>query len=217
MIGNPIDYDKKYISDSLLWSKPTLDNDIKKYLKLLNGRNILGLGIGEGQNSIALSELGYNVTGIDYSKKALDICRRKCSNIELIEGDIRNFKICANKYDLILSTCVLHFLHKSDVYAIIENIKNNIKQNGLVYISVFSIDEPGLKFKYNNPDFDTLENNIFHKNLSLWIIFFWHIFVKMNEVVFENKFLFCENYKKILKKSQKIIKNRLFFENYRNF
>ena len=163
MIDNPIDYDKKYISDSLLWDKPILDNDIKKYLKLLNGRNILDLGIGEGQNSIALSELGYNVTGIDYSKKALDICRRKCSNIELIEGDIRNFNICANKYDLILSTCVLHFLHKSDAYAIIENIKNNIKQNGLVYISVFSIDEPGLKFKYNNPDFDTLENNIFHK------------------------------------------------------
>ena len=39
----------------------------------------------------------------------------------------------------------------------------------------------------------------------------------MNEVVFENKFLFCDNFQKILKKSQKIIKNGLFFENYHNF
>lgn len=62
-----------------------------------------------------------------------------------------------------MSRCVLHFLHKSDVNTIIENIKNNIKQNGLVYISVFSTEDPSLQVKLCNPDFDILENNIFHK------------------------------------------------------
>lgn len=128
MIGNPIDYNKKYVGNSTLWKSPTLDNDIKKYLKLLNGKNVLDLGIGEGQNSIALAELGYNVTGVDCSKKALDICHGRCSNIELVEKDIRKFDIQFNKYDLIMSRCVLHFLHKSDVNTIIENIKNNIKK-----------------------------------------------------------------------------------------
>ena len=32
MIGNPIDYDKKYIDNSPLWGKSILDNDIKKLL-----------------------------------------------------------------------------------------------------------------------------------------------------------------------------------------
>ena len=163
MIGNPVDYNKKYIDNSPLWSKSILDNDIKRYLKLLNGKVVLDLGIGEGQNSIILSELGYNVTGVDYSKKALDICRSKSQNIKLIENDIRNFYIEPNKYDLIMSRFVLYFLHKSDIYTIIKNIKNNIKPNGLVYISVFSINDPSYEIKYNSPDFDNLENNIFHK------------------------------------------------------
>ena len=163
MIGNPVDYNKKYIKNSPLWSSPTLDNELTQYLELLKGRNILDLGIGEGQNSIALSKLGYNVTGVDCSSKALDICRSNCNNIELIEEDIRNFYIQTNKYDLIISRFVLHFLHKNDVFSIIKNIKNNIKTNGLVYISVFSTNDPGLKFKHNSPDFDTLENNVFHK------------------------------------------------------
>ena len=163
MIGNSVDYDKKYINNSPLWSKPALDNNLKSYLKLLNGKTVLDLGIGKGQNSIALSELGYHVTGIDYSKKALSICRSRCPDIQLIEKDIRDFYIQANKYDLILSRCVLHFLHKSDVYTIIENIRHNIKQGGIVYISVFSTEDPSLKFKRNNPDFVALDNNIFHK------------------------------------------------------
>ena len=166
MIGKPINYDKKYIANSHLWSKPILDNDIKKYLKLLDGKNVLDLGIGEGQNSIPLSELGYNITGIDSSKKALEICKNSSSNIKLFEGDIRNFNIEQNKYDFIMSRCVLHFLHKNDVYDIIKNIKNNLKPNGLVYISVFSTDDPSLKFKIRTPDFDTLENNIFYKVLD---------------------------------------------------
>ena len=30
MLGNPIDYDKKYIDNSPLWDKSILDNDIKR-------------------------------------------------------------------------------------------------------------------------------------------------------------------------------------------
>ena len=166
MIGNPIDYDKKYINNSSLWGKSILDNDIKKYLKLLEGKKVLDLGIGEGQNSITLSELGYNVTGVDCSKKALDICKNKSSNIKLVESDIRNFDIEQNEYDFIMSRCVLHFLHKNDAYNIIKNIKNNLKPSGLVFISVFSTDDPSLKLKIKTTDFETLENNVFHKVLD---------------------------------------------------
>lgn len=163
MIGNPIDYDRKYIDNSPLWGKSILDNDIKEYLKLLKGKTVLDLGIGEGQNSIILSQLGYDVTGVDFSKKALDICNNKSSNIKLVKCDIRNFNIEQNKYDLIMSRCVLHFLHKEDVYSIINNIKNTLNPNGLVYLSVFSTNDPSFKFKCNNSDFDILPNNVFHK------------------------------------------------------
>lgn len=163
MVGNPVDYDKKYNDNSRMWGKSNLDMVLKKYLKLLEGKNVLDLGIGEGQNSIVLSELGYNVTGVDYSIKSLEICKSNSFNIKLIQDDIRNFNIEKDKYNLIMSSYVLHFLHKNDVYNIIKNIKANIKQNGLIYISVFSINDPSLYRKENSNNFDKLDNNIFHK------------------------------------------------------
>lgn len=166
MIGNPIDYNKKYINNNPLWNKALLENDLKKYLNLLNGKTVLDLGIGEGQNSIVLAKIGYNVTGVDYSEKALDICKNKCANITLIKDDIRNFNIEPNKYNLIMSRFALHFLHKNDVYNIIKNMKNNIKSNGLIYISVFSTNDPSLKFNSNNPNFTILENNVSHNLLN---------------------------------------------------
>lgn len=164
MIGNPINFDKKYFSKNRLWNKPNLDVHIKRYLKLLKGKNVLDLGIGEGHNSIVLSELGYHVTGVDYSKKALEICKNNCSNsIDLIQSDIRDYTIQANKYDLIMSRNTLHFLHKKDALHIIDDIKLKLKKNGLVYISVFSTDEPTLQFKRSHPDFKALENNVFFR------------------------------------------------------
>ena len=166
MIGNPVDYNKKYNNTSSIRGKAKLDISLKTYLKLLSGKNVLDLGIGEGQNSIPLSELGYHVTGVDYSTKALDICRNNSSNIKFIHDDIRNFIIEKDKYDLILSAGVLHFLHKDDVNHIIKEIKSNLKPNGLVYISVFSEKDPGLNKKENNTDFDRLDHNIFHNHIE---------------------------------------------------
>lgn len=163
MIGNAIDYDKKYKDTNPIWNNTKMDIELKKYLKLLNGKNILDLGIGEGKNSIILSELGYNVTGVDYSKKALEICKNNCPNIKLIQSDIRKYNIENNIYHLIMSRFAMQFLHKKDVYTIIKNIKSNLLTGGLVYISVFSIDDPGYDKKMNNSDFVALDNDVFYK------------------------------------------------------
>lgn len=162
MIGNPINYDKKQ-TDKLPNTQAKITPELRRYMKLIEGKEALDLGIGQGQNAIFLSNSGYQVTGIDFSKKALEIARENCPNLNLVQDDIRNFNIGKDKYDLILSSNVLHFLNKDDSYEIIENIKSNLKTNGLVYISVFSIDDPSLDFRKNNPDFCELENNVFHK------------------------------------------------------
>lgn len=115
MIGNPVDYDKKYQKDFPIFPAK-FDWALKRYLDLVPGKEVLDLGIGQGMNSIPLSKLGYNVTGVDYSRKCLEICKDNCPSLNLIRDDIRNFLIEKNKYDLILSRCVLHFLHKDDTY-----------------------------------------------------------------------------------------------------
>lgn len=167
MIGKSIDYDKKYSNNNPIWGKPNLDFELKRYLNLLNKGNVLDLGIGEGNNSIILADLGFNVTGVDNSKKSLDICNNgKKDNLSLIQDDIRNLKIQNNYYDLIMSRAVLHFLHKDDVKNIIYDIKSNLKNNGLVYITVFSTNDDSMNKKLANNDFEKLDNNIFHNTLD---------------------------------------------------
>lgn len=167
MIGKSIDYDKKYSNNNPIWGKPNLDFELKRYLNLLNKGNVLDLGIGEGNNSIILADFGFDVTGVDDSKKALAICNNgKKDNLSLIQDDIRNFKIQNNYYDLILSRAVLHFLHKDDVKNIIYDIKSNLKNNGLVYITVFSTNDDSMNKKLANNDFEKLDNNIFHNTLD---------------------------------------------------
>lgn len=161
MIGNPVNYDRKFKGDFPIYPAK-LDWDLKRYLNLIPGKEILDLGIGQGRNSIPLVELGYNVTGVDYSTKCLEICKNSCPKLNLIQSDIRAFSIEKNKFDLISSRCVLHFFHKEDTYKIIKNIKENLKVNGLVYIYVFSLEDPKLTRHINSPNFEVLENNILH-------------------------------------------------------
>lgn len=165
MIGNPVNYDEKF-KDNFPLIEPYLDADLKKYLNLISGKNVLDLGIGQGFNSIPLSELGFNVTGVDYSNKCLNICKGNCPELDLIKSDIRLFDIEKNKYDLILSSCVLHFLHKDDSYKIMKTIKSNIHQNGLVYISVFSTQDPKFNRVSYSKHFDVLDNNVFYNKIN---------------------------------------------------
>ena len=165
MIGNPINYDKKFESKFPIFPAK-FDPELKRYLHLIPGNEVLDLGIGQGRNSIPLAELGFNVTGVDYSTKCLEICGNNCNKLNLIHSDIRTFNIEKNKYDLIQSRFVLHFFHKDDCYEIIKNIKNNIKINGIVYIYVFSLNDPKFQKYTNSSEFDKLENNIFHHKIS---------------------------------------------------
>lgn len=161
MIGNPVDYDKKF-QDSFPIFPAKFDYELKRYLNLVPGKNVLDLGIGQGRNSIPLFKLGFNITGVDYSTKCLEICNQNCPNLNLVQSDIRTFNIEKNKYDLILSRCVLHFLHKNDSYNIIKKLKNNIKINGLIYIHVFSLEDPKFIKHSKSSNFEILDNNILH-------------------------------------------------------
>lgn len=133
-------------------TQPKMAPELRKYIKLLNGKEVLDLGVGKGYNSVLLSNFGFNVTGVDISKEYLKYIEENfdCSNLTLINKDVREFEIEKNKYDLILSSNVLHFIPKEDFLKIIKKIKENLKDDGLIYISVFSKEDPSLKL---NKDF----------------------------------------------------------------
>ena len=156
MKGNPVNCESYNVKNL------KLDEPLERYLNLVNGNNVLDLGIGQGKCSVPLARQSFNVTGVDLSNTALEACK-DIPNLTFVQDDIRNFKIEMNKYNLIISRCLLHFLHKDDVHEIIKKIKDGLCSGGMVYLSVFSIADPGFKKHAINSDFDKLDNNIFYK------------------------------------------------------
>lgn len=88
--------------------------------------NILDIGIGTGnlEKHIFKKSSNYHVIGLDTSLDFLNIASSKYlnNNLEIIVGDIRDFKFSNNYTNIISSLCIHHFENKqkqkifSDIY-----------------------------------------------------------------------------------------------------
>ena len=116
---------------------------IIEYINLINKGKVLDLGVGTGRNSLFLSEIGYEVEGVDIVDENIKNYLNKSRKLQLdVKGtiaDIRDFEIKENEYSLIIVSWVLNFFKKSEIDTIIEKIKNGLKPNGVVYFGAFSI------------------------------------------------------------------------------
>ena len=77
----------------------------------------LDLGCGSGIWGIALAKRGWQVTGVDYSPKALDRARERVRDegvvMDLLEGDVTDLRGAGvgSGFDLVLDTGTFHGLH----------------------------------------------------------------------------------------------------------
>lgn len=76
----------------------------------LNKRNlkILDVGCGEGTHLKVINELdgGYKITGLDFSKKSINICEKRFrgrKDIQLIEGSALNLPFGDKEFDIVFS------------------------------------------------------------------------------------------------------------------
>ncbi len=120
-LGKPVSYltNKKFfwnseffISNDILIPRPDTEIIIENAIRLTkhkNKINILDIGVGSGciLLSILKEKVSFNGTGIDISKKCLDICEINAFNLnvrsrlKLYKSDVDKFNL--GKYDLIVS------------------------------------------------------------------------------------------------------------------
>jgi len=138
-------WEKSYQNTKRLWSSNP-DSKLMQYFELIKKGNMLDLGIGEGRNAIPFAFSGFNIDGIDISETAIRRCKENLGDrdavINLICSNLKEYEVKKDNYTAIIAANVLNFFRKSEIDVIIKRIKEGLKEDGIVYLSVFSTLEP---------------------------------------------------------------------------
>ena len=82
---------------SIYVEEATLDHEDKSYidsfLETISGNKILDLGCGPGILSKYLSDLGYDVTGVDFAEQMISIARGIAPKANFIVSDIASLEL----------------------------------------------------------------------------------------------------------------------------
>jgi 2-polyprenyl-3-methyl-5-hydroxy-6-metoxy-1,4-benzoquinol methylase len=137
-----------------IYSSSNISEDIKPsqilnliWKSFLPGSKVLDLGCGQGSDALFLAKNNFSVTAIDSSLVAISHIKIKknefkFNNIELICGNIEDFNIEKDKYQIIICRNVLNFLNKNKALKILNNLRNNIQKGGYIIIEAFTKNDP---------------------------------------------------------------------------
>ena len=109
---------------------------------------ILDVGAGEGRNALFLARKGFEVTGVDISKEAVDkfigFAEKEKLRVKGVVSDIIDFRI-REKYKAIICVATLHLVSKEKVRETIRKIQKHTENNGINLITVFTKKDIGYK------------------------------------------------------------------------
>jgi len=146
MQKDKIKWDKKYSQKPELLAKREASGFVKKYAPLAPVKKALDIACGGGRHIFYLSELGFEIDGVDISSVALNRLQEVVdSNVKLIEADLDSFKFEKERYGLIVKA---NFLDR----AVIERAKDALIKGGIFIVETYVEDENNEK-KDSNPDF----------------------------------------------------------------
>jgi len=130
---NPVRID--FVREKLV-SYFKLNSDSNEPLKNID---ILDIGCGGGLLSEPMKRLGANITGIDASKKNIEIAKLHAKQMNLkinyLNSTPEKLKI-KNKFDVILNMEVVE--HVLDVNLFIQNCSKLIKKNGIMFVATIN-------------------------------------------------------------------------------
>lgn len=174
-------FEELYAGVACKWGlKP--DFILVHFLDLFLKGKVLDLGMGEGRNALFLAERGFNVEGIDLSKTAIERClqlaKERNLDIEARVGDLRDFRIPANKYSLTISTgASLNFLKKNEIETIIDRVRKGVVKGGFIYVSVISMSDPQYE-KLKSQQTPVEENTFYVSRIGAYVHYFTYEEVK---------------------------------------
>ncbi|MGD8520344.1 MAG: class I SAM-dependent methyltransferase [Desulfobacterales bacterium] len=128
-------WDSRY--EKVLRGERTLEDDpwLKGWLRLVprrESRHALDVGCGFGQNTRLLLDQGFEVSAIDISERALELCRREAPQARVERADIReSLPFSSGCFELIVANLSLHYFPWDMTEAIVIDVANRLVPGGL--------------------------------------------------------------------------------------
>lgn len=146
-------WENEYRNPLLITKESEPQKDVLRFLKFLRkdegvdleGLNVLDLGCGTGRNANYLAELGASVTGIDISKTALDLARKRADEAGLkvrylhrSMGD--RFPVDDASVDLIFDITSSNSLNESERRSYLAECDRVLKSGGHMFLKTLNKD-----------------------------------------------------------------------------
>ncbi|HIH13286.1 TPA: class I SAM-dependent methyltransferase [Candidatus Woesearchaeota archaeon] len=106
------------------------------FISHLKGNKILDIGCAGGRDAEYFHDQGFDVTGIDFTEKFIEIAEKIVPKAKFIEMDMRDLNFKDEEFDGIW--CCAAFLHipKSQAGKTLEGFRRVLKNRGLLYLCV---------------------------------------------------------------------------------
>lgn len=116
-----------------------------KYSSFLNPQStILDVGSGAGQKAKYFVEKGFEVTGIDFSEKMVELAKKQVPTAKFFTKDIKQPLEFETLFDGVFAQAVLLHIPKNEILDVLKNIITPLKDGGYLYIAVKEL-KPGSK------------------------------------------------------------------------
>lgn len=140
-------WDREYRNPKLVTGKEGPQADTLRFFKFLKkdrkfrveSKNILDLGCGTGRNSNYLAEMGNNVIGIEISKTALNLAKKRADNLGVTVdyrlGDIgEKYEIEKESIDIILDVTSSNSLNEKGRETYLNEMNRILKNDGYIFV-----------------------------------------------------------------------------------
>jgi SAM-dependent methyltransferase len=154
------------------------DNGLKK---------LLIPGFGYGRNAQYFTEKGFDVTGIEISKTAIELARKHYGdNTKVYHGSVCDMPFDEEVYDTIFCHALIHLLDEKDRLKLIKNCYNQLRVGGyLVFVVISTNDKSygiGEKLSHNRYRTKHGVNLFFYDEIAVEKEFGNYGLVSINEI-----------------------------------
>lgn len=143
-------WNDRYIEKSDHWSlnnpNPVFVQFLEKH-KITDGNKLLVLGSALGHDAMSAAQLGYDVTGIDFSIHAIEKSRRLCAGLknppEFILMDLFELVKTEMKFNLIYEYVTMCSFNPNRIENFLINVDSVLEKGGIFVSVLFPLKEVG--------------------------------------------------------------------------